>query len=280
MKNNTFIIILAIFILMPIFRLYADYITYKGKGSINWTKGYILSKGKSSIYIKENGEPVDYYNMNPTTLNRARMNAYKKAREGAILEMIDSLQSIRIDNDNSIRDLVLTDTFTQKKLSALAFNSISVKEYPGDFFTSFCEVKLKTGDIIASLPFDFPSYNYPTIENTPISTYYSGIIIDARGLDIKPMLFPSIYNTSGREIYGRLYINSQYACRYGMVTYCYSEGDALKNKNAGKHPFYTTAIYKKKGCPVLSNKDARKILSHNGTINNLKKCRVIFILNR
>lgn len=258
--------------------LYADYDIHKAKSSINWEKGYIFSQGESVIYIKDNGEPADYYNMSPTTVNKARKNAYTKAREAAILEMIDSFKSIRIDNNKKIKDLVMTDVFTQKRLSALMQNSISISEYPGDFFTSICEVRLRTSSIIASLPFSFPSYDFPVEERASIPTYYSGIIIDTRGLGIKPMLFPSIYNKNGREIYGRLYIDGQYASKYGIVTYCYSERDAFRNKNAGKHPYYTAAILKKNGCPVLSNKDTRKILGHKGTINNLKKCRVIFIL--
>ena len=35
-----------------------------------------------------------------------------------------------------------------------------------------------------------------------------------------------------------------------------------------------------KGCPVIANRDIRKIFSSGDTVGQLKKCRVIFIIDK
>ncbi|MDY6933152.1 MAG: hypothetical protein SVZ03_02890 [Spirochaetota bacterium] len=281
MRDKISLPILALLFLIILLQpLFADYITRTRKVSINWSKGRIISRGSSSIKIEPHGSPIDYHNNSSTSINRARADAYTLAREEAIVNIYEAIKEIRIDVGNTVRDLIKDNKYIQTRLSALIEYSISENEYPVDFFTTQCEIKLRMSDIIASIPFDFPFQNFPLRDDTPISTYYSGLIVDGRGLNIKPMLFPSIYNDNGLEIYGRYYIKSQFACNFGMVSYCYSEEEAFNDKRAGKNPYFTVALKEIKGCPVLSDKDARRIFSDKETINNLAECRVIFILDR
>ena len=91
---------------------------------------------------------------------------------------------------------------------------------------------------------------------------------------------PSIYNEEGLEIYGRYFVNIRYASKYGLVTYVHSENDAMKKRMTGRHPCFTIALKGMKGCPVISNRDTRKIFSSRKTVEKLKKCKVIFIIDK
>lgn len=277
------ITVTALLLLLPGFQAAlpgADYVTRIRNGYVNWTKGTITAKGKAVVEVEENGTPVDSWTGSATSLNKARREAYQAAREKAMESIMEAARHIRVDPERKLSDLLQEDKFTQKKIAETVSGAVTVKEFPGAFDTSECEAKLKMGDIIASLPFDFPSNDFPARDDTPIPTVYSGLIIDARGLGIEPMLFPSVYNEEGLEIYGRYYIDSAYACKKGLVSYCYNEDEAMKNRKAGRRPYYAVALKNLDGCPVLSDRDARKILSSRETINNLKKCNVIFILDR
>src|SRR5208337_4872049 len=99
-------------------------------------------------------------------------------------------------------------------------------------------------------------------------------------LKVAPMILPSVFNENGLEVFGRLYVDIRHATRFGIVGYAFSEKEAMKSPLAGDHPYYTDAIGEMKGCPVISNRDVRKIFSSVRTVENLKKCRVIFIIDK
>lgn len=246
---------------------------------INWQKGYIISRGKGLIAFDNNGQPVDSVTNKVISLNRARKKSYDAAKETAIINMVEALKNLQIDPQNSYLDLIKSSEKVRKDISDKIYNNISYKESPLNFDSSMCEAKLSFGSLIESIPFEFPSDKFPVKAEIPISTPYSSLIVDCRDFTIKPMLLPSIYSDNGLEIYGKNFINSSYIAKRGMVSYCYSERQAKNNSRAGQFPYYAVAIKSIKNCPVISEKDVRRIFSSQKTINNLKKCKVILIIN-
>jgi hypothetical protein len=260
--------------------LIAQEANHKEKSVINWQKGYIISRGKSQITINDAGVPVDSITGRTTSLNKAREAAYIYAKEKAIMNMADIIRSLRVDPQNTFSDIMKDNISTQKIISDKINNYIKSKEYPAEFDSAICEVMLTFGSIITSLPYDFPANDFPERAEKPIATSYSSLIIDSRGLDIKPMLFPVIYSEAGLEIYSKNYIDSSSMTRGGMVSYCYDENQAQIDSRTGEHPYLSVAMKSLNNCPVLLEKDIRRILSSQTTINNLKKCRVILIIDK
>jgi hypothetical protein len=271
------ILTLIIFTLVPSYG--SDVITNYQRGYINWNDGSINATGKSAIEIEENGSPVDFYDRSSTSINKARIDSYESAREVAIENIMSAIKAIQVDPITSFSDLLKSEEFTQKKL-AMILSGAKLKRIPFNFDSSLCEIKITIGDLITTIPYDFPEIDLPVIDDTPLRTQYSSLLVDCRGLGIVPMIFPSIYNEDGLEIYGRIYVNSRYAVKYGVTAYSYSEDDPKSLKRTGFYPFYTVALKNSNGCPVISNRDTKRILSHPKTRNNLKKCRVIFILDK
>jgi hypothetical protein len=258
----------------------AQEVLQKDKSVINWQKGYIISKGKSRITYNEAGTPIDVLTGKTKSLNKAREAAYISAKEDAIINMADAVKSLRVDPQNKFIDIMKDNALTQKIISEKISNSMTCKEYPAGFDSAICEAKLTFGSIIASIPYNFPSNDFPVRAEIPIATPYSSLIIDSRGLDIKPMLFPAIYSDIGLEIYGKNFIDSSSAVKGGMVSYCYNEDQAQIDPRAGEHPYLSVAMKSLNNCPVLREKDVRRILSSQTTINNLKKCKVILIIDK
>jgi len=113
-----------------------------------------------------------------------------------------------------------------------------------------------------------------------ISTLYTSLIIDTRGLGVKPMLLPVIYNESGLEIYSKDYFLASEALKHNAVSYVYNEKDAVKHRKAGRKPYFTSALKENNGSPVISDEDVKRLFSHKKNLDYLKKCRVIFIIDR
>lgn len=280
LKEKIIILIISYFSISTLFNIsFANNSSYKDKSTIDWQKGYVISNGKAWITFSKDGSPVDAVTGGKIALNRAREAVYFAAKESAIANMAEKIKQLRVDPQNTLLDVMRNNTLTQKTISDILINSMTFKEYPKEFDSSVCEARLHFGTLISSIPYDFPSHDFPVKADIPISTPYTALIIDGRGLDIKPMLFPSIYSDAGLEIYGKNFINSSYAVKGGMGAYYYNE-DAQADPRAGEHPYFAVAVKSINNCPVLSEKDIRRILSSQKTINNLKKCRVIFIIDK
>jgi hypothetical protein len=250
------------------------------KNSIDWQKGYIISKGTAQISYSDNGSPVDPLTGRQISLNRAREAITGTAKEIALANIADAISYIRVDAQNTLLDVMKSNANTQRKIADVINNRISYKEFPAGFDQSACVARLNFESIIDSLEYEFPSNDFPVRTDIPISTPYSSLIVDCRGLNIGPMLFPSIYSNAGLEIYGKNYIDVSFTHNGGMASYCYNEDQARTDIRAGGHPYFSAAVKSINNCPVLSEKDTRRLLGSQYTINNLKKCRVIFIVDR
>jgi len=258
----------------------ADFMTGPDRCTINWTSGIITARGEALVSLTPAGAPVDYYDGTPTSINGARVQSYERARENAMENLMGTIRHLRIDPDTRLSDLISDSPYARKRISSVLAGLSRIKKIPASFDGARCEIRLGMGDIIASLPGEFPRQDFPTFDDPPLATDYTGLIIDGRGLDLKPMVFPSVYKEDGLEIYGRQFVDSVYAARHGMVSYCYDDDDARRHPRAGRRPYYTVALKNLNGCPVIADRDARKILSGGETRNNLQKCRLILILDR
>jgi hypothetical protein len=249
-------------------------------GSIDWVRGVIVSHGTSRVMINDEGMPVDPESGAIISINRGRSDAYRKARERAIEEMVRMVKEIRIDPDTMLGDLLEQSDTVQARIVRVISSRVKTREYPVDYATTGCRAEIKIGDILPAVPYTYPAEGFPARVDNAVPTRYTGLVIDARGLRVEPMILPSIFNEDGLEIYGRTKVDIRYALKHGIAAYATSEEQAMKNRAVGDHPFYTVALNQLKGCPVLADRDVRKILSSSETVEQLKRCRVIFIIDK
>jgi len=111
---------------------------------------------------------------------------------------------------------------------------------------------------------------------------YTGLIIDARGLNVKPAMAPKVLNEDGKEVYGSAWINRDYAVREGMVGYMKDRDAAQSNPRVTDKPMMVKAL-KVSGDArvdtVISNSDALMLQSASQNLNMLQKCRVIILVD-
>lgn len=251
----------------------------KGEGAgaaIDWKKHTVTSYGTAGISIDYSGMPVTGYKESRTSINDARMNAYAAAKDIAAERLVAALKDLPVTQDATLGKLLTESSQTRQGLSYAIENS-KQEFYPTGFDSSGCKIKLSFGDILAALPFSFPEEDFPSRMDTPIPTRYTGLIVDGRGLNIKPMMFPVIYNKHGLEIVSRLNINGAAALKHGMVCFVKNETEAKSIKRLGEHPLYAAAIEDNRGCPVLSERDVRRIFSAPDNLQALRECRIVFI---
>lgn len=119
----------------------------------------------------------------------------------------------------------------------------------------------------------------PGLTPTDAKGPFSAVIIDCRGLNLRATLAPKLYDATGREIYGTIRIDPDFAIETGIVGYPRTMYDALRSKRAGNRPLIVKAIRAEKGGtdPVVSFDDAERILEANKRDRFFEKTRVIFL---
>ena len=104
---------------------------------------------------------------------------------------------------------------------------------------------------------------------------YTGLIVDCRGLGLKPVMSPVIKNASGQPIYGYKNLNYDRVVSEGMAGYTSDMGNAAR---AGSNPLVVKAIRVDGNAnPVLSVADANRVLIENGATGFLDATNVVFV---
>jgi hypothetical protein len=111
---------------------------------------------------------------------------------------------------------------------------------------------------------------------------YTGLIIDATGLGIRPAMAPKVVDERGEEIYGSRYVSREYAVDIGMVGYEKNINNARYNERVADNPLVIKAIKAEgpnKTDVVIANGDAMKIHNAAANMNFLQQCKVMFVLD-
>ena len=235
------------------------------------------------------------------------------ARRAAIVDgyrmLAESISGVAVTGETNVSQLEANSDLVKAKVSAVVRGArvISEKEIPGGGYEVVMEAPLfgitnslagavieqpaqpvefpqPVPDVIPSLPADSGSSNvgmYTTVNNNMSSSMspiggFTGLIVDCRGLNLKPVMSPVIKNERGISIYGHENLNYDLVVRDGMVSYA---SDMSGAGRAGSHPLVLKAISLtgNDANPVVSVADANRILIENGSTGFLNKTSVVFL---
>jgi len=109
---------------------------------------------------------------------------------------------------------------------------------------------------------------------------YTGLIIDARKLGLRPALIPKILNEKGDLVYSTQSIEQQELIKMGLVGYAKDVNAASKNQRVTADPYVVpglSATGEKKTDVVISNRDSQVILTTAPYTGYLKNGRVMVV---
>jgi hypothetical protein len=278
MRKKPFsVMMLLLFIAIPAFG-YGDnsqnVVEQKEKGSINWTRGVIQAKGTGIPPKEVSGNTY----FREGALTDAELDASRKIFEIA--------KEVRIDGTTVVGIAALRDDAILSRIENMAKNAKVVrKEYLTDGTVKIgMEMNLRGGFAQLVLPQEIKpldSITPVTMNNTSQQTY-TGLVVDARGLDVKPVMVPKIIDENYQEVYGSAFVSREYAVQQGMSGYGKDLGKILHSRRVADHPLVVKGL-KAVGSGhseiVISNADASKLRSTSESLSFLKKCRVVIVVD-
>lgn len=249
---------------------------------VDWTKPAFFSTAELDISVSNIVLP-------------SGRGAAKTILESKIPLLIkDPLLSLPVDSSLKLGDTVLQDTLSLEEITNIIQDGKqSASVYSNEKDSIIINHTIKLNDISSKLV----KHSFPYKPNSPIektaTRKYTGIIIDARGvLPVQgefvtstgnPCLFPKVWNEEMELIYEKNIEDSKVAKELGIVNYHWSSDENLYRDRIGNDPLRITA--KKifginRTDPVISKKDALKILSLDENRELLKQGRVIILLDK
>ncbi len=242
------------------------------QGNINWTTQIITATG-IGIPGGKGGRPGQIL----------------VAKSDALRQMLATINGMYLDSETTIRDFTLESDVIRTRVEGVVQNFWKVGEpdYKSDGSIEVT-MAMALGDVVAVvMPEKFPSMGTgtPIVEPAPApdpSQVYTGLIVDARGLGIRPAMAPKILNEDAEEVYGSRYVSREWAIQQGMVGYGRDLDQVQNNERVTANPLVIKAVRSEgsnKTDIVITNVDATTLHSMEENLNFLKKCRVMLVVD-
>jgi hypothetical protein len=247
------------------------------KGIINYEDGYVEAIGVGAPPERYMGKP----NARPMALRAAQVDAYRN--------LLEIVQGVRIDSNTVVRDFMTESDVIRASVEGLVKGAkVMNKEYLSDGTVEVTVRMNLSGRLSQSImPKAFEKEQGaapppPPAVAAPSGDVFTGLVIDARTLGARPAMSPKVVDENGREVYGSMNVDRQYAIQQGMTGYARDLTAAQSNPRVTNNPVSVKGV-KADGpgkCDiVISNADAERIRASADNLSFLKKCRVMIVLD-
>ena len=248
-----------------------DFVEVFERGEINWEKGLIRVTGIAGE-IKEKSSPR---NIAVDSLGRLR-----SAKIAAMRNLLEIVKEMRVDFNSTGKDYIAGSEHIGKTIQQIIRKAKIVEkiEQSGGGIQVIVELPLRD-QLLATMVPETGRIKVPSGGEEE----YTGLIIDAGGLGVKPALSPRIIDERGREIYGASYVNREYFLSKGIVVYSRDQARAAQNSRVAGNPLVVRALRTSGAASVnlvISDDDASKIRSPSNSLKWMEECRVIIIVDR
>lgn len=216
-----------------------------------------------------------------------RAGQIRAAELDALRQILETVKGMRISSETTVENFMLSSDVIRTRVEGVARNfrrvgdpvymndgSIEVTVEmdltgPGRFFDVIIPSQIGGGS---------PVYTSPMSD----ARAFTGLVIDARGLGLRPAITPRVFDETGREIYGSRYVSRDWAIQYGMAGYAKTIDQAKSNDRVGDRPMVIEAV-KATGANrtdlVIRDVDAHMLHAVSANFSFLQQCRVIILVD-
>jgi hypothetical protein len=262
-------------------------IEYRGNGTIDWTEGTVAARGVVDQFT------YSYLSKNQGQKQQTIAQAMVKARHN----LLETIVGIRINSENRVIDIAenypsIMDQLRQMTYQAPEIDKLRRYRYDGSVEV-WSQMKLNGGFSQLILPPEItqieslkqvrPGKNSQTPRtSTRTSEIYTGLVVDARGIQAIPVVAPRILDENLNEVFGATYASREFAVQHGMACYTTNVWKAKFDRRVSENPLVVKAlktIWPGRCDLIISNSDADKLRSASEHLLFLRKCRVIIVLD-
>jgi hypothetical protein len=192
---------------------------------------------------------------------QARLGAEKAAQLDAFRNLLAQVKGIQVSAGRTVGDAMGQDEVRGKVEGVLRGYKVTAKRYFSDSGVEL-DVEVPLAALTRAVA---PSADSALALNTEGERKHTGLVVDARGLDAKPVLAPRLVDASGQPLYGAGALSEEARQAAAVAAWSSSLEAAKKSALVGAHPLVVKATGVKGSDLVLSAEDAKRLTAtHTG----------------
>jgi hypothetical protein len=257
----------------------------KDTGTIDWARGVVQARGISAS-IKKEAEKTPPNS--PKALSEAKNDARRK--------LLETVKKIKIDTNRSVGNIAAKNKKIMAQIKDMVYDAAEVEEFRKYMSDGSVEVllqmNLRGGFAQLVLPEEIHQIESikqikgganSTAGNTnSVSEAYTGLLVDARSIELEPALVFKILDENLEEVFGPAFVSREFVVQQGMAVYYNDIESAKSDPRISGKPLTVKALrtdYPSRSNIVISNADSSKLKSASHHLLFLKESRVVILLS-
>ena len=257
----------------------------KETGAINWTRGVVQAKGISAPIKKE---------AEKTPPNSPK--ALSEAKNDARLKLLETVKRIKLDSKRSVGDMAEKNKTIMTQIKDMVYDAREIEKFRKYMSDGSVEVLLQMnlhgGFTQLVLPEEIrpiegikqikPGANSTGVNTNSVSEAYTGLLVDARSIELRPALVFKILDENLEEVFGPAFVSREFVVQQGMAAYYTSVEAARADPRMATQPLIVKALrtdWPDRNSIIISNADASKLKSASDHLQFLKESRVVIVLS-
>jgi len=262
--------------------------TDKVENGVNWTRQLLTAKGVGVA---------------PPTAVSPEHGRALAITAGTVLarqELLAIARGVAIDSRTTVQAAMVQNSVTEARVSGIIRGAqvMDVRDLGGGAVEVTVAVPA-TGEFADLLLPPTPVRNAPPIPVTPTAVRppappapapggttsqvaYTGLVVDARGLGVKPAMAPKVVSEGGQEVYGFSVVDRNWVIQQGMAGYAKDLRAAQAHERVADRPLTIKGV-RVSGANstdvVVANSDAELMLSSGTNLGFLEKARVMLVVD-
>ena len=257
-------------------------------GSVNWTSGWVKATGL--------GVPP------PSAGAAGKAMAQRAAFSVAVRNLLEVVKGVRIDSATLVENYLVQDDVIKSQVTGFVKGAQIEKTNASPDGSVEVLVKAPLWGVNSLYdPFlDQMGVQDQKLPPEPAGEDYTGLVIDARGLGVKPACFPTVLDDKGDTVFGPKTVDRAAAQKDGMVHYMAAPKGADLSSLFGEDAFIVRPVQAAPPAPpregrrplkikggdkagllkaniIISGEDAKKIREDPALVAQLKRSRVTVV---
>jgi hypothetical protein len=257
----------------------------KDTGTIDWARGVVQARGISAP-IKKGAEK--------TPPNSPK--ALSQAKNDARIKLLETVKKIKIYTNRSVGGMAGKNKTIMTQIKDMVYNANEIEKFRKYMSDGSIEVLLQMnlhgGFSQLILPKEIRQIEgikqinrgagSTGVDTNSVSKAYSGLLVDARSIELQPALVFKILDENLEEVFGPAFVSREFVVQQGMAAYYSDIASAKSDPRIRNRPLTVKALrtdYPSRCNIVISNADASKLKSASHHLLFLKETRVVIVLS-
>ena len=257
----------------------------KETGAIDWARGVVQAKGMSAA-LKKTAEKK------APNSPKARSEAKNDAR----LKLLETVKRIKIDSKRSVGDMAAKNKMIMTQIKDMVYDATEIEKHRKYMSDGSVEVLLQMnfhGGLtqlvlpeairqIEGIKQIQPGTKSTGANTDLVSEAYTGLLVDARNIEVQPALVFKILDENLEEVFGPAFVSREFVVQHGMAAYYTDIQAARADPRVTHRPLIVKALrtdWPSRCDIVISKTDASKLKSASHNLLLLKEARVIILLS-